>query len=93
MSTEQATDEKERTPTEAAGYIAGTLTGAAQMIMPVRMWITLVATIVLIVFAFQTDSLLNIARALCLFISLISILVGSAVYRRRGSSQEPVVRI
>jgi hypothetical protein len=80
MSTKPGTDESEKTPVEAAGYIAGTLTGAAQTVMPVRMWITLIASAALIVFVFQSESLLNIARAFCLFASVIAILLGSAVF-------------
>jgi hypothetical protein len=84
MSTQTPSDTKEKTPTEAAGYIAGTLTGAAEMVMPVRMWITLIASVALIVFVFQSESLLNIARAFCIFASLISVLIGSAVYSGRS---------
>jgi hypothetical protein len=67
---------------EAAGYIAGTITAAAQMVMPVRIWITLVASMALIIFAFCSESLLNISRALCIFTTLMSILIGSAVFRK-----------
>ena len=84
MNTQTASNTKEKTPTEAAGYIAGTLTGAAQMVMPVRMWVTLIASITLIVFVFQSESPLHIARALCVFITLVAILIGSAVYGRRS---------
>ncbi|MFT4548872.1 MAG: hypothetical protein ACI9MB_002840 [Verrucomicrobiales bacterium] len=84
MSTPSVPDTKEKTPTEAAGYIAGTLTGAAQMVMPVRMWITLLASVALIIFVFQSESLLNIARAFCVFASMISVLIGSAVYSGRS---------
>jgi lipid-A-disaccharide synthase-like uncharacterized protein len=83
MNTQTATDTKEKTPTEAAGYIAGTLTGAAQMVMPVRMWMTLIASTVMIVYVFQSESPLHIARALCVFSALIAILIGSAVFGRR----------
>jgi hypothetical protein len=84
MSTQTASDTKEKTATEAAGYIAGTLTGAAQMVMPVRMWIILIASAALLVFVFQSDSPLHVARALCVFSSIVAILVGSAVFGRRS---------
>ena len=73
-----------QTPTEAAGYIAGILTGAACLIMPIRMLITMAASMALIVFAFRTESTLGIARACCLFVVLIAILVGSAVFGKRS---------
>lgn len=85
MSTKTASDTKEKTPIEAAGYIAGILTGAAQMVMPVRMWITLIASTALIVFVFQSESLLHIARALSVFGSLVSVMIGLAVFS--GSSR------
>ena len=84
MSTQTESGTKEKTPTEAAGYIAGTLTGAAQMLMPVRMWITLIASAALMIFVFQSESPLHIARALCIFASLVAILIGSAVFGRRS---------
>lgn len=71
-----------RTPSEAAGYIAGIMTGAAEMVMPVRMWLTLLASAALLIFVFRSDSLLHIARALCLYVTLESILIGSGVFRR-----------
>jgi len=80
MKKKTAPELKEKTPTEAAGYIAGSLTGAAQMVMPVRMWITLISLAALIFFVFQSESLLHIMRAFCVFSSLIAILIGSAVF-------------
>lgn len=75
--------QEEKTPIEAAGYIAGTLTAVAQMVMPVRMWITLIASTVLLVFVFRSESPLNVARALCIYVSLIAVLIGSAVFSKR----------
>jgi len=82
MSIQTKPDQDEKTPTEAAGYIAGTLAGCAQMVMPVRMWITLIASAALIVFVFRSESLLHIARACCVFVTMIAILIGSAVFGR-----------
>jgi lipid-A-disaccharide synthase-like uncharacterized protein len=80
MKTENDPSAEERTPIAAAGYIAGTLTGAAEMVMPVRMWITLIASVALLIFVFRSDSVLNIARALCAYTAIESILIGSAVF-------------
>jgi len=60
-----------RTPAEAAGSIGGALAGNAQMVMPFRMWITVIAAAALIVFVCRSESLLDIAQALCLFLSLV----------------------
>lgn len=84
MNTKTVSEPKEKTPSEAAGYIAGTLIGAAEMIMSVRMWITLIASIALTIFVFRSESLLEIARALSAFVSLMAILVGSAVFGKKS---------
>jgi hypothetical protein len=84
MSTHTSKDTREKTPTEAAGYIAGTLAGAAQLVMPVRMWMLLIASTVLIVDVFQSDSSLHILRALCIFSAFVAILIGSAVFGGRS---------
>ncbi len=82
MSAKHQPDPDEKTRAEAAGYIAGILTGALEMVMPVRMWITLIASVALLIFVFCSDSLLDIARATCVFITIESILIGSGVFRR-----------
>ena len=82
MDKQDKSEPTEKTPTEAAGYITGTLTAAAQLVMPVRMWITLFASAAFLIFIFRTDSPLHIARALCLYVTLESILIGSGVFRR-----------
>lgn len=74
---------RDKTAAEAAGYIAGTLTGMAQTVMPMWMWITLLASAALIVFAFYSTSPLGIARAFAIYASLLAILIRSAVYPRR----------
>ena len=80
MSSQKKSDPDEKTPIEAAGYIAGTLTGAAEAVMPVRMWITLITSAALLIFVFRSESLLNIARALCVYTAVETILIGSAVF-------------
>lgn len=83
MTSPKEPDQQEKSPTEAAGYIAGGLTAIAQAVMPIRMWITLISSAALIVFVLNSESVLNIARALCIYATLTAVLVGSAVYHRR----------
>lgn len=83
MIIENKLDEREKSSVESAGYIGGTLTGAAQMVMPVRMWITLLASVALMLFVFRCESVLHIVRGFCVYTALISVLIGSAVFGRR----------
>lgn len=82
MSARDQPEPSERTPGEAAGYIAGILTGALELVMPVRMWITLIASAALLIFVFRSESPLEIARALSVFIVIETILIGSGVFRK-----------
>ncbi|MCB1096616.1 MAG: hypothetical protein KDN22_13650 [Verrucomicrobiae bacterium] len=84
VSTSSGSDRRERTPLEAAGYLLGTLTGIAQAVMPVRMWITLIASGMLMSSVYHSESLLDIARALTKFVVLMAILIGSAVFCERS---------
>lgn len=84
MSTPTVSAKKEMTPAEAAGYIAGTVTGAAQTVMPVRMWILISASTALVAFSFSSDSLLHIARALCAFAAVTALVIGAAIFGRRA---------
>jgi hypothetical protein len=72
-----------KTPPEAAGYIGGTLTAVLQAVMPVRMWILLTASVVLLIEVFQTESLLSIARMASVYLVVLGVLIGSAVFQRK----------
>lgn len=68
---------------EAVGYIAGTFTAIAQAIMPVRMWLLLAASGVLLFVVFRTTDLLEIARALAVYVTVVAIQLGSGVFRKQ----------
>ncbi len=57
-------DKKGETPPESASYGLGVLAGVAQSVMPIRMWLTLIASGVLFFVVIRTESLLTIGRAL-----------------------------
>src|ERR1035441_769656 len=83
MNNVTPTTSESRTPTEAAGYIGGALTAIAQAFMPVRMWLLLVASIVALILAFQTESVLSIARIAFVYMVIVALLIGSAVFQRK----------
>jgi len=83
MNNETATTSESRTPTEAAGYIGGALTALARAFMPVRMWLLLIASVVALIVAFQTESMLSIARIAFVYMVVVAVLIGSAVFQRR----------
>ena len=83
MATSPSIQTRKKTPAEAAGYIAGTVTGIASRILPIRMWITLLASAVLILYAFNSNSTLEIARGFCVFSSLVAVMGCSAVGRKQ----------
>ena len=51
--------------------------------MPVRMWLLLVASIVVLIVAFQTESMLSIARIAFVYMVIVALLIGSAVFQRK----------
>ena len=73
----------QQTPAEAVGYIAGFFVSLARVILPLRIWIILIASIALIVFAFRSESALHITRALCIYATLISLLLGLTICRKQ----------
>jgi len=74
---------KERTATEAAIYIAGVMTAAAQMIMPIRMWITLITSTIFVIKVSQSDSTIDVVKILCIYIALITTLIASAIFSKQ----------
>lgn len=83
MNNRTATTPDSRTPTEAAGYIAGAFTGIAQALMPVRMWVLLAASIWGLIEVFQTASLVGIARVGFLYMVVVAVLLGSVIFQRK----------
>jgi len=83
MHSETETASEAKTATAAAGYVSGALTAIAQAVMPVRMWLLLAASIVALIVVFQTESMLSIARIAFVYMVLVAVLVGSAVFQRK----------
>jgi Ca2+/Na+ antiporter len=73
MNNVTPTTSESRTPTEAAGYIGGALTAIA----------LLVASIVALILAFQTESVLSIARIAFVYMVVVAVLIGSAVFQQK----------
>ena len=73
MNNVTPTTSESRTPTEAAGYIGGALTAIA----------LLVASIVALILAFQTESVLSIARIAFVYMVIVALLIGSAVFQQK----------
>ena len=89
MTTETALANPDKSPSEAAGYIAGTLVSIVRVVMPIRMWLTLFASTTLVIIIFNTDSLMTIARAVCCYSVIIVLLISSAIYRGKRSGEKP----
>src|SRR5512135_3286010 len=83
MKNEATTESNHKTPSEAAGYIGGVFTAIAQAVMPVRMWLILTASVVLLIKVFDTESLLTIARSVSIYIVVVAVLIASAIFQRR----------
>jgi amino acid permease len=58
--------------------------------MPVRMWLLLVASIVALILAFQTESVLSIARIAFVYMVVVAVLIGSAVAPLPGANTSVV---
>ena len=81
MESQTTSETRERTPAQAAGYILGTLTGIVQTVMPVRMWITTIASVTLVAYVCNISSLAEIARALCCYIALMVMITVPAIFK------------
>ena len=51
--------------------------------MPVRMWLLLTASVVLLIQVFQTESLLSMSRMVFVYFVVVAVLIGSAVFQRK----------
>lgn len=90
MRSHAAPGKDDLTKSEAAGYTLGVLfclfreiLRPFRKIMPIRMWLTVIASVALVSFVNQSESVILIVRAFCAYAALIAILIGSAVYKRK----------
>lgn len=71
---------------ENLGYGIGSLVSILGELMPLRQWGTLCLSFGLILKVSTTDSLLEIARGTAVYLALLGLLLGSAVFSRRRQS-------
>lgn len=68
---------------EKTGYRIGSLAAVLQEIMPLRLWMTLGLSFILVLKVFTTDSVLDVARWTAVYLALVMLLMGSAVFFKR----------
>jgi hypothetical protein len=68
---------------ENFGYGIGSLVVVLREVMPLRLWMTLGLSSLLTVRVFTTDAALEVARWTAVYLALLGLLIGSAVFKRR----------